>query len=1102
VFDAVTTALIAEAPALDGVDLGALPQLLTDAYASIVAARIRLREDTNEPGLPPEVGEIVGRMKRLAFTYEALVTARLDRANRAAAAFVAGAAHTITLMADKARNTAPRPSRLDYQSVSSAVSASLLFLIAEASADAAEMAKLIVVQTDNVVEATLLNAISHLSHGRLKQIIDLKIPTPSQITSGSNGEEAVTALYFLLLQGVRTLASNMLGVNGIVEAASDNAIEVFEHVKSLCTENLNDVFDDPSRHFYSVYPGPLHLASLLSAVGKDLSSSALVNVSPPAGINHHRWVAVMRELAVQRPYLWRNHRQAISAGYLNTGVSAAVSFPTGAGKSTLSELKVAAALLRGKKVVFLAPTLSLVDQTARALAASFPQADVQRERAEESLLEAESETLPAISVMTPERCLAILGFDREAFMDVGLLVFDECHLLHPRDSDRSRRAVDAMLCVLNVTAIAQDADLLFLSAMMSNCDEMAQWLKELTGRPCLSLNLTWKPTRQVRGCVVYGEDEIGALNAKLKQTRSKVTQKSAPAALLRSLHAHPFGFFCLHQTWQSQARRDYALIPLLNEAIKLSTGTAKNHNWYLTPNGNQVAAALAAATGRQRLKTLVFTQTVPLANSASIAVSDSLGSPNVQLTESEKLFYAAAIDEAGGPERVYLDVDSEGVVNSASACHHSLLLPVERYLHEALFRRPDGLHVLVATSTLAQGMNLPSEVVIIGGDSRFDPGADRMQKLEAHELLNAAGRAGRAGDGAYGFVLVVPSKVVHFNNNTNSIHNHWSDLRSIFSQSDQCLEIEDPLTALLDQIHVKASPLSETATYLLGRLPVGDSMDGDGDATARKLLSRSFGAYQARARKDEAWINTRVESAITTRRSNPDAAAVLTWADRLAAAAGIPVLVVRALGESLSQSIDPSVTLRAWYNWLAAWLVSSPQLIPQLIRRETLDGLFGASYRSLMSDQEKGAFAAPILFAVLERWMAGDSLAALELIFGTKEKKVGKCETAREFVLRIVPELAYVFSAPAQILRALREEGGDDREVPVTLAMLGSCVKEGFDQVEKLALRQHHRGHASRRQIHREFASIENYVPLAASGENFAATISRIETALSIADLF
>ena len=93
-----------------------------------------------------------------------------------------------------------------------------------------------------------------------------------------------------------------------------------------------------------------------------------------------------------------------------------------------------------------------------------------------------------------------------------------------------------------------------------------------------------------------------------------------------------------------------------------------------------------------------------------------------------------AVDEAGGANRVYLEVDASGNLVSSSACHHGLLLPAERHLHESLFKRPDGIDVLVATSTLAQGMNFPSEVVIIGGDSRFDPEAARMQRLERNPI--------------------------------------------------------------------------------------------------------------------------------------------------------------------------------------------------------------------------------------------------------------------------------------------------------------------------------------------------------------------------------
>jgi superfamily II DNA/RNA helicase len=1105
-FDSDTAALIASAPALPELDLADLPQQLTNAYATLVSARIRLQKLAEDDPLPEDIARIVNEMRRLAFSHEAFVSVLGDRENRTAAAFVAGSAHHVTLLADKLRTRGLRSSHLTLEGISPEVSATILFLIAESSADAAEMAKAIVVNTEDVVEAALLTAIVHLANGRLRQILNIVMPESERNLAGNRYDQAVRALYFLLLRGIRTMAAKMLGDSNDDDFAGQNETDpqsLFDQVKELCIEPLDDMSAVAGAVPYSVYPGPLHLASLLSSASRDLANSALVNTPPPSGIDGGRWAVVMQEIADRRPYLWRNHRQAIEAGYLEPGTSAAISFPTGAGKSTLAELKIAVALLKGVKVVFLAPTLALVDQTARALAVTFPNSEVLRERPEELLLDLKDDALPAISVMTPEGCLAMLSFNREIFSSVGLLVFDECHLLHPREMDRCRRAVDAMLCVLNFVSVTPTADLLFLSAMMMNTEEIAGWLQSVTGRTCLPLALTWKPTRQVRGCVVYGEAEISELKLRLRQVRAEVSNKNAPAGLKRELKVPPFGFFCLHQTWQSQARKDYALLPLLEGTVTLSTGTAKDQNWYLTPNGNQVASAIAESTARQGLKTLVFTQTVPLANSASTNLSKLLGRLGCTLTQDEKRLYAVALDECGGADRIYLEVDSEDTLISSSACHHGLLLPAERHLHESLFRRRDGINVLVATSTLAQGMNLPSEVVIIGGDSRFDSRADKMEKLEAHELLNAAGRAGRAGDASYGFVLVVPSKVVHFNNETNTIHNHWTDLRAIFAQSDQCLSIDDPMTSLLDQIHSEAKPISDMATYLIRRLPVGDPSDSnDLDTPARVLLGRSFAAYRAQVRGDQAWVEARIDAAIALRRADPDAPDVLTWADRLAASAGVPVAIVRELGEPLAGPIRVDASLSDWYSWLVGWLTARPHLIPILIRRESLEGLFGASYKVLEDDEQRGRYASARIFGLLSRWMAGDTLADLERIFGTQEHRIGKCEAAREFVLRIVPELAYIFSLPAQIFRALVVERGDLVNTPLALGLLGPCAREGFDKFEKLVLWQYRKGRAARRSVHKEFAAIEPFLQLPAPGETFVAAIQRIKNAVDGGNLF
>lgn len=461
----------------------------------------------------------------------------------------------------------------------------------------------------------------------------------------------------------------------------------------------------------------------------------------------------------------------------------------------------------------------------------------------------------------------------------------------------------------------------------------------------------------------------------------------------------------------------------------------------------------------------------------------ALGDATCKLREDELHLYNTAVSEAGGRENLYLRVDEDGVLLSSSACHHGLLMSTERNLHEALFRRPDGINVLVATSTLAQGMNLPSEVVIIAGDSRFDPTADKMARLEAHELLNAAGRAGRAGDGAYGFVLVVPSKVVDFNNKTNRIHNHWADLKAIFAQSDQCLTIDDPFIAVLDDIHSRSTADEPMARYLLQRLPRNDVADGDDpNAAATKLLSRSFAAFRARQRMDETWVKTRIQAVLTAREGALDPARPVTWIERLAAAAGVPTEIITELATPLA-SINRAADMSAWRKWMTKWLVDRPALVPALIRRVTLEGLLGTAYKNLKTDDARGQMALATIEPLLEMWVQGATYVDLERAYGTAEHRLGRCENAREFALRMVPELAYIYGLPAQIVRATWADEGNDEELPLALAMLGASVREGLDSYEKLALRQHRKGAISRVMLHAQFNLITPFLAAAPAGE-------------------
>lgn len=1090
-FDPTTEALIRAAPPLEGLDLDNLPKRLTEAFADIVSARIRLRDTAAEPEDEALVATIA-ELRRIAATHEAYAALLPDRENRASAAFVAASAHQALALALRDRDAT---SQVDVAVVSSDICATLLFLLAEAHADAAEAAKRIVPAANaGPIERALLRAIQNLAQGQLGEIIGADEPE-IDIENEDFGLRALDALRLLLLRGVTNLARQLrLRVDLAPEAGGVvPASRLFAQVHALASEPIEGA-GVSGETLLSLYPGPLHLANLLLGLEGDLLATALSRIPTPGGVDDNGWWQTIRRMARQRPYLWRNHREAIDKGYLEQGVSSAISFPTGGGKSTLAELKIATALLRGERVIFLAPTHALVGQTQRSLKGTFQDYSILAD-VDEDVGIGEVVVLGEVTVMTPERCLMLLSVDPNAFAELGLIVFDECHLLHPRDENRSRRGLDAMLTVLNLTNIAPAADLLLLSAMMKNTSEIAGWVAYLTGRQCLTLDLNWKPTRQVRGCVVYPAEQINALKDVLVQARIDYpNHNSPPVSIKNALLAQPFGLFSLLQTWSTTDRSDYALLQLLSESRLLSSGRSIGGNWYLTPNGNETSGAIAAAATSAGMKTLVFVQTTVFCESCVKDFPGRIAASQIALTEEEQKWRSLAEEELGGPSYCYMQLAADGTLRAGAASHHALLLREERELHESLFRRPNGIGVLFATSTLAQGMNLPSEVVIISGDSRFDPQADKMQKLEAHELLNAAGRAGRAGEGAQGFVLLVPSKVIDFDDQNNQISGHWMDLQAIFEQADQCLAIDDPLQIVLDSIHDGVTQTGASA-YLLSKLPL--AVAGAEVDPAAALLNRSFGAYRAMIAANADWLSTRVASALAARAaiSLPEAD---RWIEQVAGATGLSVTLLQQIIEKLDAGAFTGTAIEVVMA-LLDWLDANPSQLLSLVRPESLEEMFGTAYKNLADDQARGQHALGWLRRLLPIWMSGVPLCELEREFLGSAANLKQCKNARHFASRLVPDLAFLVGLPGRLLAARLRAAGDETPVATVLATLSGVVREGCDSADSLAVRLHLTRSVSRVAARKHYDAIRKHIQPGSSDESFEGTLDRIRGANAIA---
>ncbi len=1036
-FDPATAALVRAARTLPGLDSDALVEQLTAAYVDIAAARLTLDA---EPGQPrPELTHLLSRMRRLADTYESYIALDLFPEQSRSAAFVAGAARQVTTrIAELGMVGDERPSRLDEDAIGGDIAAALLFLIAEQPSDALEVARAIRAAGGEIVPVrrALIVAVRSFCQGAFRRVVEID-PEREGLGADDVHGHAANLLFRELLRGVRLLALAGLGDAGN-EAIAD-AERRFVRVRQLAVDAA--VLQGPDGaplDTVSVYAGPHHLAALLGRASRTLAESALVRTPAPGGADGATWDAWLRAEAGRWPFLWRNHRACLKTGYMDQGQSLVMTTPTGSGKTTLATLKIAATLASGRTVLYLAPTHALVGQVERDLNARI--AGIARARSiEDMTLDDVVETLPDLAVATPERCFALLTFAPHLFANVGLLVFDEFHLLgvsRPATATApariGRRGIDAMLCLLTFLTVRRDADVLLLSAMVSNGSQVASWLEGLLGRPVRTFDDRWKPTRQLRACVAYDRAEL----ARLRSAVAGAISVGAPAP---NLDAMPLGLFSLVSGWNPGSPDKLALRALAARPVPLKKGTGA----WLTSNRGVVAACLARGFADAGLKVIVFCENIRMCVSVAAdlnrgpggIIEPALSGPQAALRDSliEELGVAAAVYDAGGRR---------------AAVHHGELLRGERDLVEGLFRDAgSGVTVLAATSTLAQGLNLPCEVVILAGTDRLgEAEGEARSPLMAHEILNALGRAGRAGQASTGLAIVIPAVPLGCDPITNAVSND-ADVRIVFSDSDQCLPLEDPLAALFDRIE-RDGVAGEEAQYLLRRLSVSFGEGRAGVEGFDSLAKRTFGFWR-RSQLDptaaQLWLAQR-KATLEARLAELIPMPQLPWQEELAARTGASAAFIAALAGAYASAPVGAIEADDWIGWLLDRLDPNSPDFDVFLRPETLGRVFGRSYDALVATPGGRATIRDGLKAAVAAWLSGKSLteieaeictfvAAHEGVVRRPTKPDGHARRARRFALRLVPDLGFLCGVLAQVAERLADEPGAPSMAPMVASM-------------------------------------------------------------------
>jgi superfamily II DNA/RNA helicase len=1098
-FDQETARVISDAPPLPGLDPETLVDELTTAYVEIASARLKVGAGASVEDRAELLG-LADRMGRLADVYETEIVLDVQAERRRSIAFVAGSARQVLAQIARLDPTVEKPTVLDQFAVGAEIAAALLFLIAERSSDAYEASRDIRATGEtNAIRRVLILNLGRFARGQFQEIADTNLE--AEVSPSTNPIElAVDLLYREILIGLMMLARAGLGLDGI--EAIETAQTTFQNVinKSVATTVLESATAEFPLRATSIFAGPHHLAALLGKAAGSFRDNTLVLVPAPEGADTGKWTEWITSEASRWPFLWENHRQAIATGYLNQGASLVMTTPTGSGKSTLAALKIVSTLAAGKTVLYLAPTHALVSQIEddlnKRVVGVAKAVSIENVSVDETV-----QALPDIAVVTPERCFALLTFAPELFVNVGLFVFDEFHLLGVnRPAFRGsaakvdRRGIDAMLCLLTFQATNPGADYLLLSAMVSNGTEIAEWLGMQIGRPAIPFDFKWKPTRQLRSCVIYEKNELQSQVRKINIP----PRSNSPAAV-------PYGMFSLSGGWDPKARDKILIRPFSAAPVALAVGGKTLRRW-LTANRYEVASNLAGKFAASGLKVVVFCESIVTCGSVAKALNGAAQPFPSQRDAGQEKWRSDAISELGSSDAIY-DAGTQ-----MAAVHHGELLSCERRLVETLFKdRDSGVNVLSATSTLAQGLNLPCDVVILASSDRLDD-ADAEEKarvpLMPHEIINALGRAGRAGQAATGFSIVIPGSPLPCDLDTKSVSSD-EELKVIFAEGDQCLPLDDPLTTLFDQIEV-AGVVSQEADYLLRRLATSLGQEREGVETFDDLARRTFGFYRRHTSNPDAaeeWLVQRkaiLLDKITQREEPPS----LPWQEELAAKTGTTAAFIVRLAAAYEGAPFNSPDADVWVKWLIGQLNPAEQETDAFLRPEAVGRVFGRAYTTQPNPEAARRIALQGTLGALDLWFGGRPLCEIEKMIaafvaaneiGAKRPTTAdaKGKRARRLAIRLAPDLGFLCGLFSQISQKISEEQGT--EAPPMAGFLSQLTRHGFKSPYHYALSRDSDS-GSRVEVHQTFEGIAGKLHRDAK-DNWDTVRQKLET-VQITEMF
>lgn len=494
---------------------------------------------------------------------------------------------------------------------------------------------------------------------------------------------------------------------------------------------------------------------LYGVVIKARDSSAWILLPKYSNINSDKWENYLSKPASMK-LLWPAQKVIFQSGVLK-GKNIVVPLPTGVGKTKSIEI-----ILRSKfmecglcAAIIIAPLRALCNEIKSDLISAFADeaninqfTDTMQEDFDLELLFDKNSVL----ICTPEKFSYILRHTPEFLNSIKLFIFDEAHLF----DDASRGVQYELLMSEIARSKKKDAQMVLFSAVLSNANQIGGWLFN---------------------------DETAVVDYSLV----KSTEKS-------------IGFLSSDQTIhyyeKNNMDEESFFVPKSVDCkdLRLKSRETKRR---IFPNNNtqdisiyfakklchQGGAAIYAGQARSILP--IMRRIVDI-NDRGYDLSNLLTNGN--LSEIEKLSNLFVLNYGNDSELTK--------ASRLGAFPHYANLPNGIKMATEYALREGHIHLVICTSTLAEGINIPIKYLLI---TTFRNGNMRIQ---IRELQNLVGRAARSGVHTEGSAIIADTKLYDNRLDQRNGGNYkWNDCMKMFKyeNAEACLSA---ILTLVSDLHL------------------------------------------------------------------------------------------------------------------------------------------------------------------------------------------------------------------------------------------------------------------------------------------------------------